>query len=84
MYGAVTRSEALVFTDDILNNAYGSLRPGYLDGSAVLPAGVPPTSARTTAISTSEEASLVTSLDITLHLSRRNSIFRRARLTHAA
>lgn len=40
-YGALTRTESLVFTDDILDNAYGSLRPGYLDGSATLPAGVP-------------------------------------------
>lgn len=40
-YGAVTRSESLVFTDDILNIAYGNLRPGYLGGSATLPAGAP-------------------------------------------
>ena len=40
-YGAVTRSESLVFTDDMLDTAYGSLRPGYLDGSASLPAGAP-------------------------------------------
>jgi RHS repeat-associated protein len=40
-HGAVTRSESLVFTDDILNNAYGILRPSYLGGSATLPAGAP-------------------------------------------
>lgn len=40
-YGAVTRSESLVFTDDILNIAYGNLRPSYLGGSATLPAGAP-------------------------------------------
>lgn len=40
-YGAPTRSESLVFTDDILDNAYASLRPGYLGGSATLPAGAP-------------------------------------------
>src|SRR5207244_1214860 len=42
-YGALTRSESLVFTDAILDNAYGSLRPGYLDGNAALPAGAPAT-----------------------------------------
>ena len=40
-YGAVTRSESLIFTDDILNKAYGSHRPTYLGGSAQPPAGAP-------------------------------------------
>lgn len=40
-YGAVTRSESLIFTDHILNTAYGSRRPAYLDGSSQPPAGAP-------------------------------------------
>jgi RHS repeat-associated protein len=40
-YGALTRLESLVFTDDILDNAYGNLRPSYLGGNASLPTGAP-------------------------------------------
>lgn len=40
-YGALTRSEALVFTDHELDDAYGERRPAYLGGSAGLPAGAP-------------------------------------------
>jgi RHS repeat-associated protein len=40
-YGALTRSEALVFTAGLLNRAYGSRRPVYLGGSQALPAGAP-------------------------------------------
>jgi len=46
-YGALTRSEALVFTNEILNAAYAgdpgkpSRRPEYLGGPQVLPKGAP-------------------------------------------
>ena len=40
-YGALTRTETLVFTDEILDKAYGKSRPNYLDGSASLPSGAP-------------------------------------------
>ncbi|MEO8128239.1 MAG: RHS repeat-associated core domain-containing protein [Bryobacteraceae bacterium] len=40
-YGALTRSETLVFTDGILDVAYGNLRPSYLGGRAAVPAGAP-------------------------------------------
>jgi RHS repeat-associated protein len=40
-YGALTRREELVFTDEILDDAYASRRPGYLGGAAVPPAGGP-------------------------------------------
>jgi RHS repeat-associated protein len=40
-YGALTRSEALVFTDDELDAAYGTRRPTYLGGNASAPAGAP-------------------------------------------
>lgn len=39
MHGALTRTESLVFTDEILNAAYGNKRPDYLDGPEPLPAG---------------------------------------------
>lgn len=41
-YGALTRSEALAFTDHELDDAYGDRRPAYLGGSATLPTGAPP------------------------------------------
>jgi RHS repeat-associated protein len=42
-YGALTRSEALVMTDDVLDAAYGPLRPAYLGGSAgTAVSGTPP------------------------------------------
>jgi RHS repeat-associated protein len=45
LYGALTRSESLVFTDDILNKAYNDAsaqrRPAYLGGTATLPPGAP-------------------------------------------
>ncbi|MCK5241622.1 VCBS repeat-containing protein [bacterium] len=40
-YGVLIRSEALIATADIFNNAYGDRRPVYLDGSAQLPEGMP-------------------------------------------
>jgi RHS repeat-associated protein len=44
-YGALTRSEALVFTtdvqDDCLDRAFGERRPQYLGGSATLPPNAP-------------------------------------------
>jgi RHS repeat-associated protein len=40
-YGALTRSESLVFTDEVLQDAYGDRRPAYLDGNAGLPNGTP-------------------------------------------
>lgn len=40
-YGALTRSEALVFGEDELNAAYGKRRPLYLGGRAPLPDGAP-------------------------------------------
>lgn len=40
-YGALTRSESLVFTNDELNDAYDNLRPSYLRGSEPLPDGAP-------------------------------------------
>ena len=44
-YGAPTRSESLVFTDEILNQAYNDSnaehRPAYLGGTATLPSGAP-------------------------------------------
>ncbi len=40
-YGALTRSEALVFTDHELGDAYGERRPAYLGGSTALPTGAP-------------------------------------------
>lgn len=45
LYGAPTRSESLIFTDDILNKAYNDTgaqrRPAYLGGTATLPPGAP-------------------------------------------
>lgn len=40
-HGLLTRSENLVLTEDVLDAAYGALRPDYLGGSAPLPAGAP-------------------------------------------
>ncbi|MBX9849357.1 MAG: hypothetical protein K2X64_08680 [Rhodocyclaceae bacterium] len=44
-YGALTRSESLVLTDDILNRSYNDAtarrRPSYLGGTAMLPPGTP-------------------------------------------
>jgi RHS repeat-associated protein len=40
-YGALTRSESLVFTDRELDAAYGDQRPAYLGGQATLPPGAP-------------------------------------------
>jgi RHS repeat-associated protein len=40
-YGALTRREELVFTDELLDEAYAERRPGYLGGVATLPAGAP-------------------------------------------
>ena len=40
-YGALTRSEALVFTDRELDAAYEDRRPAYLGGSAEVPPGTP-------------------------------------------
>ena len=46
-YGALTRSEALVFTDPLLDDAYAgdpgkpSRRPDYLGGTLSMPAGAP-------------------------------------------
>src|SRR6266566_6193101 len=44
-YGALTRSESLMFTSDVLDAAYAdggtSRRPTYLGGAAALPAGAP-------------------------------------------
>lgn len=44
-YGALTRSESLILTDDILNQAYNDaiaqFRPAYLGGTATLPSGAP-------------------------------------------
>jgi RHS repeat-associated protein len=40
-YGALTRSETLVFRDEELDAAYGGRRPLYLGGDAPLPAGAP-------------------------------------------
>ncbi|MEQ1619806.1 MAG: SpvB/TcaC N-terminal domain-containing protein [Methylococcales bacterium] len=44
-YGALTRSESLIFTDEILDQAYNDAtaqrRPAYLGGAATLPAGAP-------------------------------------------
>ncbi|MBN1596039.1 VCBS repeat-containing protein [candidate division FCPU426 bacterium] len=41
-FGALTRQETLVMTDEILNAAYGDRRPVCLGGSAQLPPGAPP------------------------------------------
>jgi RHS repeat-associated protein len=40
-YGALTRSETLVFRAEELNKAFSNRRPAYLGGSANLPAGAP-------------------------------------------
>ncbi|MGH8068935.1 MAG: SpvB/TcaC N-terminal domain-containing protein [Candidatus Entotheonellia bacterium] len=40
-YGALTRSEALAFTDIELDAAYGAQRPAYLGGAAGLPSVAP-------------------------------------------
>ncbi|HET8660593.1 MAG TPA: SpvB/TcaC N-terminal domain-containing protein [Micromonosporaceae bacterium] len=40
-YGATTRTESLVCTDELLDAVYGSQRPAYLGGPAPLPAGAP-------------------------------------------
>ncbi|HEX3028224.1 MAG TPA: SpvB/TcaC N-terminal domain-containing protein [Clostridia bacterium] len=40
-YGAVTRTENLVFTENELNNAYGTERPQFLGGQGKLPDAVP-------------------------------------------
>jgi RHS repeat-associated protein len=40
-FGGLSRSEELVFSDAILDAAYGADRPQYLGGSGVLPAGAP-------------------------------------------
>jgi RHS repeat-associated protein len=40
-YGALTRSESLVFRDVELDAAYGNRRPQYLGGAAPVPAGAP-------------------------------------------
>lgn len=45
-YGVITRSESLIFTDEILNRAYNNnaavqRRPAYLGGTAMLPPGAP-------------------------------------------
>ncbi|HSE18099.1 MAG TPA: SpvB/TcaC N-terminal domain-containing protein [Pyrinomonadaceae bacterium] len=40
-FGALTRSESLVFTDAELNTAYGNQRPSYLGGTSAPPAGAP-------------------------------------------
>ena len=40
-YGALTRSQALVFTERELEGAYGDRRPIYLGGTAAPPQGVP-------------------------------------------
>jgi RHS repeat-associated protein len=40
-YGALTRSEALVFTETELDDAFGERRPDYLGGDASLPEAAP-------------------------------------------
>jgi RHS repeat-associated protein len=40
-YGALSRTETLVFTDEILDTAYEGRRPFYLGGAADLPANAP-------------------------------------------
>lgn len=40
-FGALTRSESLVFTGAELDAAYGPLRPSYLGGSSIPPIGAP-------------------------------------------
>jgi RHS repeat-associated protein len=40
-HGLLTRSETLVLTDHVLNDAYGPWRPAYLGGTEPLPAGAP-------------------------------------------
>ncbi|MEA2202514.1 MAG: hypothetical protein QOI89_3149, partial [Solirubrobacteraceae bacterium] len=41
-HGLLTRSEALVHTEAVLDDAFGDWRPAYLGGPAVLPVGAPP------------------------------------------
>ena len=41
-HGALTRSESLTFTADLLARAFGGAVPAYLGGSAELPPGAPP------------------------------------------
>jgi RHS repeat-associated protein len=40
-FGALTRRETLVFTDELLGAAYGGRRPVYLGGAVEAPAGAP-------------------------------------------
>jgi RHS repeat-associated protein len=40
-FGALTRTESLVFTEAELNAAYGNQRPSYLGGTSAPPAGAP-------------------------------------------
>jgi RHS repeat-associated protein len=40
-YGALTRRETLVLTDELLDASYGGRRPVYLGGTAEAPAGAP-------------------------------------------
>lgn len=40
-FGALTRTETLVFTDSLLNDAFQSRRPDYLGGTSALPANAP-------------------------------------------
>jgi RHS repeat-associated protein len=40
-YGLLTRSETLVFPDNVIEQGYGDMAPGYIGGAASLPAGAP-------------------------------------------
>ncbi len=66
-YGALTRSETLVFTDIELDAAYGDRRPTYLGGSASLPSRAPTVTAGSLGYRLEQDASVGGSKSLGYH-----------------